>query len=114
MGNITNCQAFDEWRANFSSVEGKDYHKNIFSKGVEVTSLIVIMLVSAIANISVLAAIVGNHRLRANPHSILILNLNVVDLLAPFGSMLFSAIDIFYEGYLLCYPSLCRVCIPRK
>lgn len=93
-------------------VIGSAHDENVHLFNVlELITLLSILLLSIIANCSLLIAILRSRRLRRNNHNLLVLNLIVFDLFSTFGSMTVSLIDLVYTGFLLRHPLLCRVCI---
>ncbi|XP_071850073.1 uncharacterized protein [Apostichopus japonicus] len=91
-------------------VIGSAHDENVHLFNVlELITLLSILLLSIIANCSLLIAILRSRRLRRNNHNLLVLNLIVFDLFSTFGSMTVSLIDLIYPGFLLRHPLLCRI-----
>ncbi|KAJ8040045.1 5-hydroxytryptamine receptor 1 [Holothuria leucospilota] len=103
------CKEQTEWFANYSMEDGKHYHRHPILFGLEALSLLVIMVLGIVTNISIVGAILRVPSLRRNMNNILIINLAIMDLSASIGSMPFSFYDLFEEGYLICFPLICRI-----
>lgn len=103
------CQEQREWSANYSMKKYVDYHRHPIFFGIELLFLSFVMVLGLVANVSVGVAILRVPSLRRNLNNILVINLLVMDLSPVIGSMPLSLYDLFNEGYLLCFPLLCRV-----
>ncbi|KAJ8039752.1 Blue-sensitive opsin [Holothuria leucospilota] len=103
------CKEQREWSANYSLKEHVDYHRHLILFGIEVLFLFFVTVLGLVANVSVGVAILRVPSLRRNLNNILVINLIVMDLCSVFGSMPLSFYDLFNEGYLLCFPLLCRI-----
>ncbi|KAJ8037524.1 putative G-protein coupled receptor No18 [Holothuria leucospilota] len=107
--DVSMCIARKHWLVNMTEREGIDYHRHSVLFFVEVLSLLIIMVVANVANISVLIGILRLRTPKTKLGDILVLNLTIADLMASIGSMPFSFLDLFLKGYLICYPSLCTI-----
>lgn len=103
------CRLQESWLLNVSQGDTVDVHHGTFVLVCETFSLVTIISVALLANTSVMVAILTDANLRRSNYNLLIINLNFTDLCSCLGSMTFSLVDLYNEGYLLCYPSLCQV-----
>ncbi|KAJ8039735.1 5-hydroxytryptamine receptor 1A [Holothuria leucospilota] len=102
------CPERQKWLTNHSFVEFKDYHRP-FLFPLEFMSLAFVLMVAVFLNFATIITILRVQSLRQKLGNMLIINLCVMDLITSLGSMLFSLIDIFYEGYFLCLDLFCRI-----
>ncbi|KAJ8039736.1 Alpha-2 adrenergic receptor [Holothuria leucospilota] len=102
------CPERQKWLTNHSFVEFEDYHRP-FLFPMEFISLAFVLLLAVFFNFATIITILRVQSLRQKLGNMLIINLCVMDLITSLGSMLFSLIDIFYEGYFLCMHVFCRI-----
>ncbi|KAJ8039729.1 D(3) dopamine receptor [Holothuria leucospilota] len=100
------CPEQLKWINNHSYVEFEDYHRYL---ALEFLSLAFIFVSAVTLNFATIITILRVQSLREKLGNMLIINLCVMDLITSFGNMLFSLIDIFNEGYLICMNVLCWI-----
>ncbi|KAJ8039715.1 5-hydroxytryptamine receptor 1A [Holothuria leucospilota] len=102
------CPKRIEWLRNRTYIEFEDYHRP-FLFPLEFISLAFVLVLAVFFNFATIITILRVQSLRQKLGNMLIINLCVMDLITSLGSMLFSLIDIFYEGYFLCMEVFCRI-----
>ncbi|XP_071837356.1 uncharacterized protein [Apostichopus japonicus] len=103
------CIEQELWFVNKTEKDKIDYHRNNFVLFIEAFTLLIIMFAAVVANIATMSAILRVPSLRRNINNVLVLNLIFMDLCTSLGSMPFSFADLFNEGFLICFPVLCRM-----
>ncbi|KAJ8039728.1 G-protein coupled receptor moody [Holothuria leucospilota] len=102
------CPKQVEWQRSHRYIEFEDYHRP-FLFPLEFMSLAIVLVLAVLFNFATIITILRVPSLRQKLGNMLIINLCVMDLITSLGSMLFSFIDIFYEGYFLCAEAFCRI-----
>ncbi|KAJ8040781.1 G-protein coupled receptor moody [Holothuria leucospilota] len=71
------------------------------ARAAESVSLFFIMMISFVANLSIIIVVIRNHSLRRNGHNLLILNLALADFGTTVGSMFVTFLSILNNGRIL-------------